>query len=70
MTNVPRPQISPEELAVVVEFQADVLAHFGALDYAQSAGDSAAVVYEWLVMLQQSVTRRAQSQVRGQLRLM
>lgn len=69
MTNTPRPVVSPEELAVVVEFAADVVQHFGSLDYASSAGDSAVVVYEWLAMLQKQVARRAESQVRGQLRL-
>jgi hypothetical protein len=70
MPHTPRPVISPEELAVVVEFQADVVAHFGSLDFAASAGDSAVVVYEWLAMLHQQVTRRAESQVRGQLRML
>ncbi len=69
MTRTPRPQISADELAVVVEFQEDVVQHFGALDYAHSAGDSAVVVLEWLRMLQQSVARRAEAQVRGQGRL-
>ena len=70
MSRTPRPVVSADELAVVVEFAADVVSYFGSLDYAASAGDSAVVVYEWLAMLQAHVARRAEAQVRGQLRLL
>jgi hypothetical protein len=66
----PALRVTPEELAVVLEFQADVVTHLRARsDDCHGADDAAVIVFEWLDLMYRSVCRRAEAQLSGQQEL-
>lgn len=67
MKRAPVISVSAEEVAVVLEFQADVVSYLRSRnDDVHGADDAAVVVFEWLDLIYRAVCRRAEQQVSGQ----
>jgi hypothetical protein len=67
MKRAPVISVSAEEVAVVLEFQADVVSYLRARNEdLHGVDDAAVVVFEWLDLIYRAVCRRAEQQLAGQ----
>lgn len=69
MPRTPRPQTTPEELAMVCGLAQEVASYLGHDAQDSDAHTSAMIVANWLELLYRQVARRAESQLEGQLPL-
>jgi hypothetical protein len=70
MSRKKRPQVSPQELAVMCEHAESACYALGCLDPDSDGHTAALILQEWLELLYVEVVERAESQVSGQLSLL